>query len=50
MAENNYRFVWMYHVEDALELALDQANVSHLGSARNQKNSKSLVFLRRLML
>jgi hypothetical protein len=30
-------------------LALDQAKPARLGEARNQKNSKSLVFLRRLM-
>jgi hypothetical protein len=30
-------------------LDLDQAKPARLGEARNQKNSKSLVFLRRLM-
>ena len=32
-----------------LGLGLDQAKPARLGEARNQKNSKSLVFLRRLM-
>jgi carbon storage regulator CsrA len=35
---------------DKVRLGLDQAKPAHLGEARNGKNSKSLVFLGRLML
>jgi hypothetical protein len=55
MGETGWQAIGQDDIKKALienligDLGLDQAKPARLGEARNQKNSKSLVFLRRLM-